>query len=510
MARTPLAGTVQDAVAAIVGEERRTTRTHFVKEAGIAALGFTALGRLAAPAHGATTPKIVVVGAGLAGLSAAYALRNAGYVAEVHEASTRIGGRCWTLRGAFADGQIVERGGELIDQSHTALRQLAQGLGLKLDNLLQAEQNGTEVLGYFDGSPYHSAEMTDDLKAAWQKIHSDLSAASYPTTFDSSTERGRQLDNMSIVDWINETFVGGMSSRIGQLLDVAYNIEYGAESSQQSSLNLLYLLGYSGQGQLRVFGPSNEKYHVVGGNDQITDRLGANLAGQITMGSELVAVKRNPVGSYTLTFRQGSATKTVTADKVVLALPFSILRSSVDLSKAGFEPLKLIAIREQGMGTNSKLHVQFSNRFWRSQGSNGETFSDRGYQNTWEVSRAQAGKSGILVNYTGGTIGASFGSGTPASRAAQFLGQIEPVLPGATKAWNGKATIDFWPGNQWTKGSYSYWKVGQYQRFAGMEARRQGNCLFAGEHTSIDFQGYLNGAVETGQRAAAEILADLK
>jgi monoamine oxidase len=510
MARTPLAGTVQDAVAAIAGEERRTTRTRFVKEAGIATLGVTALGRLAAPAHGAMTPKIVVVGAGLAGLSAAYALRNAGYVAEVHEASTRIGGRCWTLRGAFADGQIAERGGELIDQSHTAVRQLAQGLGLKLDNLLQAEQNGTEALGYFDNSPYRYAEMTDDIKAAWQKIHSDLSAASYPTTFESSTARGRQLDNMSIVDWINETFVGGMSSRIGQLLDVAYNIEYGAESSQQSSLNLLYLLGYSGQGQFRVFGPSNEKYHVVGGNDQITDRLAANLAAQITMGSELVAVKRNPAGSYTLTFRQGSATKSVSADKVVLALPFSILRSSVDLSKAGFEPLKLIAIRDLGMGTNSKLHVQFSNRFWRSQGSNGETFSDRGYQNTWEVSRAQAGKSGILVNYTGGTIGASFGSGTPASRAAQFLGQIEPVLPGATKAWNGNATIDFWPGNQWTKGSYSYWKVGQYQRFAGMEARRQGNCLFAGEHTSIDFQGYLNGAVDTGQRAAGEILADLK
>jgi monoamine oxidase len=84
------------------------------------------------------------------------------------------------------------------------------------------------------------------------------------------------------------------------------------------------------------------------------------------------------------------------------------------------------------------------------------------------------------------------------------------VLPGATKAWNGKAAIDYWPGYQWTKGSYSYWKVGQYQRFAGMEARRQGNCFFAGEHTSIDFQGYLNGAVETGQRAAGEILADLK
>ena len=316
---------------------------------------------------------------------------------------------------------------------------------------------------------------------------------------------------MSIVDWIEETFEDGISSRIGQLLDVAYNIEYGAESSEQSALNLVYLLGYRGQGQFRVFGASDEKYHVAGGNDQITDRLAARLAGQITTGSELVAVKRNATGTYTLTFAQASGRKNVTADKVVLALPFSILRSSsVDLSQAGFEPLKMVAIKELGMGTNSKLHLQFSSRFWRPQGLNGETFSDTGYQNTWEVTRAQPGKSGILVDYTGGKIGASFGSGTPASRAAKFLEQVEPVLPGATKAWNGKATIDFWPGYEWTKGSYSYWKVGQYQRFAGMEGRRQGNCLFAGEHTSIDFQGYLNGAVDTGQRAAGEILADLK
>jgi monoamine oxidase len=116
----------------------------------------------------------------------------------------------------------------------------------------------------------------------------------------------------------------------------------------------------------------------------------------------------------------------------------------------------------------------------------------------------------ILVNYTGGKIGASFGSGTPDSRAKQFLDQIEPVLPGLKATYNGKATLDFWTGYPWTKGSYSYWKVGQYQRFAGIERTRQGTCHFAGEHTSIDFQGYLNGAVETGQRAAAEILGDFK
>ncbi|MGH2996773.1 MAG: flavin monoamine oxidase family protein, partial [Gaiellaceae bacterium] len=464
----------------------------------------------AGAARAASAPRIVVVGAGLAGLTAAYRLKQAGYAAQVHEASDRIGGRCWTIRGAFADGQIAEHGGELIDQGHTHIRQLAQGLGLKLDNLLQAEANSTEMGGYFDGAPYSYEEMTDDIKRIWQKIHSDVSAASYPTLFDTFTPRGFELDHLSIVDWINESVPGGIGSRLGQLLDVAYNIEYGAESSDQSSLNLLYLLGYSGQGQLRIFGPSNEKYHVAGGNDQIPLGLAAALAGQITTGSELVAIKLNRDGTYALSFRQGLTTRTVTADRVVLALPFSILRSSVDYGKAGFSALKKTAIAEQGMGTNSKLHVQFRDRHWAGLGLNGETFSDRGYQNTWEVSRAQPGRSGLLVDYTGGAIGASFGSGTPESRAQQFLAQIEPVMPGLSAKWNGRATIDFWLGYPWTKGSYSYWKVGQYTKFAGMEGKREGNVHFCGEHTSIDFQGYLNGAVETGGRAASEILADLK
>ena len=84
------------------------------------------------------------------------------------------------------------------------------------------------------------------------------------------------------------------------------------------------------------------------------------------------------------------------------------------------------------------------------------------------------------------------------------------MLPGITAKWNGRATIDFWTGYPWTKGSYSYWKVGQYTRFAGAEREASGNCHFAGEHTSIDFQGYLNGAVESGERAAGEILDALK
>ena len=461
MARTPLAQRIEDAYAEVV--ESRTTRRELMKRTaatGAAVAGASTLGRFTKAAYAAAQPQIAVVGAGLAGLTCAYRLKQAGYNATIYEANPdRIGGRCWSMK--FANGQVAEHGGELIDQGHTAMRQLAQELGFTLDNLLQAQPNGTEDFFYVNGAKYPYSQLVVDLNAIYQKMHKDVTAASYPTLWNLYTQRGWELDHMSIIDWLNATVPGGASSNLGRVLDIAYNIEYGAECSEQSALNLLYLLGYSGQGQFKVFGQSNEKYHVKGGNDQVPRELGARLSGQIKLDHVLTAIKELP------------------------------------------------------MGTNSKLHVQFDDRFWYDADNNGNTYADTGYQNTWEVTRAQPGKKGILVDYTGGKIGASFGSGTPVDRANQFLGQLAPQFPGVTLAdhWDGKpesVAVDYWAGYPWTKGSYSYWKVGQYTKFSGMEKERQGNCHFAGEHTSQDFQGYLNGGVESGERAAGEILGDLK
>lgn len=457
------------------------------------------------------SPKVVVVGGGLAGLTCAYRLRQAGMTATVYEASDRLGGRCWTRRGDFAEGQIAEHGGELIDQAHTEIRHLAQELGLTLDNLLSAEVNGTEPFYFFDGSAYSFTDATRDIKGIWQTVHRDLSLASFPTLYTSFTQRGFELDHMSVAQWIDVSVPGGRASRLGQLLETAYVIEYGADATDQSALNLIYLLGYSGQGQLRIFGPSNEKYHVRGGNDLLVQRLVQSLSsGQIVTESALVAIARTASGGYTLTFDRNGSSRLVSADHVVLAIPFSILRSSVDCSAAGFDDVKRTAIAELGMGANAKLNVQFSSRHWTTLGNNGDTYADTGYQNTWEVSRGQSGTPGILVEYTGGSAALALGGQSAGSLAQQFLQKLEPVLPGVSPRWNGKATIDWWPGNPWTKGSYSYWKVGQYTKFAGAEGARSGNCHFAGEHTSIESQGYLNGAVETGERVTSEILADVR
>ena len=405
---------------------------------------------------------------------------------------------------------MQKHGGELIDQGHTTIRQLAQELGLPLDNLLAAEPNGSTILLHFDGFAYSYHDAVRDLKQIWQPLHRDLIEAGYPTLYNSYTPRAAQLDQMSITDWINQTVPGGVGSRLGQLLEVAYTIEYGAECDVQSALNLIYLLGYNSPGQFTLFGHSNEKYHVRGGNDQIISRLASLLDSQIIMDRVLVALRQNPDGTYTLTFQESDQFTDVTADRVVLALPFSILKNSVDLTEAGFNELKMIAIQELAMGSNSKLNVQFDSRPWVALRCNGETYSDRGYQATWDVTRAQPGPAGILVDYTGGQIADTFATGTPEEHAANFIAQIEPLLPGLTSQWNGLATVDWWAGNPYSLGSYSYWQVGQYTRFAGVEREPQDGVHFCGEHTSIDARGYLEGAVETGERAANEIISALR
>ena len=190
----------------------------------------------------------------------------------------------------------------MIDQGHTHIRQLAQQLGLKLDNLHRAERerHGAAVLlrrrrrtptrkrRTTSTASIRSSTATSRRRATRRCSTPTPSAASSSTTCRSS-------------DWIEESVPGGITSEAGPASDVAYNIEYGAESSDQSSLNLLYLLGYSGQGQFRIFGPSNEKYHVRGGNDQIPSQMAAAIAGQIELAHELVSIKLASDGGKLLT-----------------------------------------------------------------------------------------------------------------------------------------------------------------------------------------------------------------
>ena len=499
-------------------QSERLARTPSRREfmSGGAALAAAATVSAMRPALAAAPPRIVIVGAGIAGLNAALTLQDAGYPAAIYEASSRPGGRMHSDTTSWANGQVSEHCGELIDSTHKTILGLAKRFNIPVADLSSAEPVHSTETYYFFGQRYTRDQANADFNAVYQAVKKDLIAAGFPAVYFSYSAAAAALDQTSVHEWIESRVPGGHGSPMGQLLDVAYNIEYGCETTVQSALNLVYLLGYQPvPGNFRIFGRSDERYHLAGGNEQLPRAIAAALpAGRIHWSTSLTAIAQNRDGTFTLTFKN-PAKLTVVADRVILALPFSVLRT-LDYSRAGFDAVKKTGIEHLGYGNNVKLHLQFNNRLWNQSGpwgiSTGSSFADTGYQNTWDVTRAQNGKTGILVDYTGGDVAALFG-GNPAlvnGYALQFLSKLEPVFPGITQQWNGIATLDVPALDPNLRGSYSYWKVGQYTLFSGSERQRSGNCHFAGEHCSIEFQGFMEGGAEEGARAAGEILADYK
>jgi monoamine oxidase len=522
-----------------VREERRQTRLtrrDFLKATGVAvgaaALSAGPVGALASTVKpNGSQGRIAIIGGGIAGLNAALTLQDAGLVSMVYEATNRVGGRMHSDTTSWLNGQTTEHCGELIDSKHKTILGLTTRFNLPTADLLGAEPNHSTDTDFFFGRYYTETQANSDFGPVWTAVKKDLTAADFPTLYNSFNQAGYDLDHLSLYDWIESRVPGGHSSSMGQLLDVAYNIEYGNVTREQSSLNLVFLLGFQPQpGNFRIFGSSDERYHIVGGNEQLPKAIAASLApGTVQLNTALTGIAHLKDNSYSLSFIGPSGKFSKVFDRVIMAIPFSVLRtiltSDAAYQAAGFTQLKQTAITQLGYGKNCKLQLQFDSRLWNTSGpwgiSNGSSYSDTGYQNTWEVTRAQDGSTGILVDYTGGGVPlASFGGdptdpNTVNKFATTFLSQIEPLLPGITQLWNGRATLDVPLSNPYLLGSYSYWKVGQYTMFSGYEKARQpdpstGKCHFAGEHCSTSFQGYMEGGAEEGARAANEILSDYK
>ncbi len=515
-----------------VQQERRhlrLTRRDFLKvtgaTVGAAALAGGPMAALASTAmRGGTQGRIAIIGGGISGLNAALTLQDAGITSTVYEASSRVGGRMHSDTTSWLNGQTSEHCGELIDSKHKTILGLASRFDLPTVDLLAAEPIHSTDTDFFFGQYYTQTQANIDFGPVWNAVKKDLLSAPFPTLYNSSTQAGFDLDHLSLFDWIETRVPGGHTSSMGQLLDVAYNIEYGNITSEQSSLNLVYLLGFQPvPGNFRIFGSSDERYHIVGGNEQLPQRIAAALGpGTVQLNTALTGIAHNADDSYTLSFNGPGGKFTQVFDRVIMTIPFSVLRTILTSDDAyriaGFDTLKQTAVTQLGYGKNAKLQLQFNSRLWTTSGpwgiGNGNTYSDTGYQNTWEVTRAQPGATGMLVDYTGGDVPLASFNGNPNDPklvhgfAKTFLSQIEPLFPGITQLWNGKATLDVPLTNPFLLGSYSYWKVGQYTGFSGFEAVRQGNIHFAGEHCSINFQGFMEGGAEEGARAAGEIIAE--
>lgn len=458
------------------------------------------------PVTGGGAPRIAIVGGGMAGLNAAYKLSKAGLSATIYEGADRTGGRMFTAHNLLGDGLTTELGGEFIDSTHEEMLSLMAEFDLERLDTQGPDAASLRPETYFvNGRHYTHAQAARAFVPLASRILADYDELG--DVVDYQTEGGgTTIDRMSIAEYFDKI---GATGWMRELLDVAYVTEYGLESAEQSALNFVFLIGtgdLEDAEALSLLGESDERYKVRGGNQQIVDELAKRLESQIRRRHRLEAIRSRGTG-FTLTFQADGGSVDQDADIVVLAIPFTLLR---DVSmQVELPPFKAKAISELGYGMNAKVLVGFTNRIWETQGYSGATYSDESFQLAWANSFLQAGREGGLTLYSGGQRALDAGQGTAEEAAARLMAGIERAYPGAGRARNGKVSRFHWPTHPWTRASYSCYRPGQWTTIAGAEGVPVGNLFFAGEHCSYDFQGYMNGAAQSGADTARAVLGVL-
>ncbi len=451
---------------------------------------------------------VIVVGAGIAGLTAAWRLRQAGVPVRVHEAQGRIGGRMLSLRGHFPDGQVVELGGELINTDHVHIRALAEEFDIELNDLHTEDPDLDDGVYFFEGRSLDDLELVEAFAPVGQAIERDLATLGVADVTWREPGQAAALDALSVADWLDRE---GVSGWLRRLIDVAYTTEMGLEIDQQSALNLLTLIGTGHDGDedyVALLGDSDERFHVRGGNDRIVHALAERLDDAIELNSVLESIHQVDDDRYRLSFRQGDRSVQVQAHQIILALPLTILRD-VDV-RVPMPEAKQRAIRELAYGTNAKLMIGFDSRAWRElHRSSGAVYTDLAFQCVWETSRLQDGTSGVLTNFTGGKQGVVVGQGRAEAQAEKVVQALEQIYPGiaAARGANSAQARMHWPTNPWVKGSYACYGPGQWTSLRGAVGESLGGLHFAGEHCALDNQGYMEGGCETGENAARSVLA---
>jgi monoamine oxidase len=397
------------------------------------------------------------------------------------------------------------------------MRSLAGELEIDLLDYHDDDPDLHEMIGFIDGQRVTMEEMFEGfvplataMDASWAKLtdpEGDVTCL--------APNGAEALDRMTIAQWLDQSAAAPAGSVARKFLEVAYVAEFGLEADNSSALNMLAMLVGCLDGRLpedkawNVFGASDERWHAADGNDHYSHRLADRLGRErIHLGERLVRAKSCADGRVELTFDGERGSNRVCADRAVFAVPFTTLRQ-VDLQGVELSPTKSRAIAELGMGKNAKMMTGYRERVWRTHGVSGILLSDLDFQCAWDTSRLQIGTTGILTHFSGGDRAAKIGDLKLADHRRQFLDDIEKVYPGTKQAATEQVVRFDWPRNALTQGSYSAYLPGQWTTLRGSEGTAEGPLHFCGEHTSPEFQGFMEGAAESGLRAAREVAAAL-
>jgi monoamine oxidase len=426
---------------------------------------------------------VVIAGAGLAGLTAAYELLKHGAEVIVLEARRdRIGGRVWTRRD-FQANQFAEAGADLIEGSHVELLQLAHELGCEPVRILRGG------FSYYDSN----ARRLVNGERAWGRLSDALQP--HVHAYHLAEQRwhtgvARYLARRSVSDWLESEI------RNEELQRVAVGLR-GFFLADPQDLSLLALVD-----QFAADDPGSRRlFRLRGGNDTLPQALARRLADRIRLGTTLVAVSHGSSRVQVRIRDRSGALADLTADYLVAALPATTLRAVV--IDPPLPERQRDAIGTLTYGSATRVLAQFDRRFWRAPGRTRAVGTDLPIGATWEGNEEQPGRQGILSFLAGGRASALM-QGILASEGPKALVGRLPWISAERVSLLAAHAVT-WESDPWAQGGYAVFKPSYDPELREWLARPHLRTFFAGEHTSYRWQGYMNGAVESGLRAAREV-----
>ena len=453
------------------------------------------------PSRPAAPQKIIVIGAGMAGLSTALQLVEKGHDVTVLEARTRPGGRVFTIREPFADGLYAEGGAMQVFDSHPRVQRYIQQFGLEIDPIRPApgiavrhvmgkrieSRPGERVVYPFE---LNAAEREIDGRMLWQKYVAPVVQQVVDAEANDPLLRAfEKLDRITFSDFLRQQ---GASPAAMAILAIGLPSGLGDGPDHVSALDLIREAAHR-QG-------SKQSFTIRGGSDRLPRALAARLSDRILYGTPVIRIEQQP-NEVRVVAAPGGTPRSFSADRVVCTIPFSVLRR-LEVSPA-FGREKRAAINGLRYTSVARVYVQTRTRFWTADGYSGNASTDLPVMGVYERTINQPGTRGILESYMAGATARRATAMTERERLTTALTGMARVYPRITEQFEG-GTSKTWDDDEWSRGAYAWFAPGEMTSIMPHVTSPEGRVHFAGEHASTT-PGWMEGALESAERVVREI-----
>ena len=460
--------------------------------------------------------RVAVIGAGIAGLAAAWRLTEAGHDVRVFEARERVGGRVHTIRDGWAEDVHVEAGASWVPSGHTTMRRYVADLGLELDPTrdvpsrnhlgyryrisdtdIDIRRTGIDITrGGRPTSPPVSLRSDETNLGMFRlrKRYLDPVVASLPSPRDASWAKNApwKFDDMTFADFLRGQ---GASEEALSIMRLGLYDDWGEGCDHVSALCVL-------RDEAQLGSSTGEWYVVRGGSDLVPRRMAERMVGRVTCGAAVESVVHDG-DSVRITVRRGEASETSTFDRLICTVPLSVL------DRIRFTPAldrdRRAAVKELGYTSIVRVFLETARRYWLDAGLSGHAVTDLPVQAIVNATALQSTKTGVLGTYTAAARARAWGAMLEADRVARAARDVESIFPGLRSHLMSTRSI-VWDDDPWSRGAFVWFRPGQMRRFGDRLGRPQGRVHFAGEHTS-PCPGWMEGALLSAERVIDEIAA---